>query len=277
MEVYVDPERGAHVRGPLLARQLQRVAERAAERSLPALTVRCAVFEPERDWQRILTDAGFSLAKRYVRMHRSLADLPAEPPPPPGVTVRPVRPDDERDLRDFHRIFDTAFRDTPDYEPLGYAEWRKKITQHGTTWDEWFVAEVDGVAAGALQSSDQALDQNEGFVRSLSVLLAYRRRGGRRAAAPGLHPVRREGPDLGRPGGGSHQPDDPAVALPFRRPPGDPLDRHVRTRGPGRGVGCVMDDPGGGRRAAGPGPGADWACAIRATPTRCRWGGTAAR
>ncbi|MEV5690871.1 GNAT family N-acetyltransferase [Micromonospora globbae] len=177
VEVYVDPERGAHVRGPLLARQLQRVAERAAERSLPGLTVRCAVFEPERDWQRILTDAGFSLAKRYVRMHRSLADLPAEPPPPPGVTVRPVRPDDERDLREFHRIFDTAFRDTPDYEPLGYAEWRKKSTQHGTTWDEWFVAEVDGVAAGALQSSDQALDQNEGFVRSLSVLPAYRRRG----------------------------------------------------------------------------------------------------
>ncbi|MEU8296641.1 GNAT family N-acetyltransferase [Micromonospora sp. NPDC048909] len=177
VEVYVDPEQGHQVRGPLLARQLDRVAERATERELPALTVRCAVFEPERDWQRALGDAGFALVKRYVRMHRSLADLPAEPPPPPGVTVRPVRPDDELDLREFHRIFDTAFRDTPDYEPLGYAEWRKKITQHGTTWDEWFVAEVDGVAAGALQSSDQALDQNEGFVRSLSVLPAFRRRG----------------------------------------------------------------------------------------------------
>lgn len=31
--------------------------------------------------------------------------------------------------------------------------------------------------AGALQSSDQALDQDEGFVRTLSVLPAYRRRG----------------------------------------------------------------------------------------------------
>ncbi|MEV1329018.1 GNAT family N-acetyltransferase [Micromonospora costi] len=177
VEVYVDPERGGQVREPLLARQLDRVAERAAERGLPALTVRCAVFEPERDWDRSLRDAGFTLAKRYVRMRRSLADLPAEPPPPPGVTVRPVRPDDELDLREFHRIFDAAFRDTPDYEPLGYAEWRKRISQQGTTWDEWFVAEVDGVPAGALQSSDQALDQDEGFVRSLSVLPAFRRRG----------------------------------------------------------------------------------------------------
>ncbi|MER7443208.1 GNAT family N-acetyltransferase [Micromonospora avicenniae] len=177
VDVYVDPERGRQLRGSLLARQLDRVAERAAERSLPALTVRCAAFEPELDWARVLRDTGFTLAKRYVRMHRSLADLPAEPPPPPGVAVRPVDPDDELDLREFHRIFDTAFRDTPDYEPLGYAEWRKKVTQHGTSWDEWFVAEVDGVAVGALQSSDQALDQDEGFVRSLSVLPGFRRRG----------------------------------------------------------------------------------------------------
>ncbi|MCO1595170.1 GNAT family N-acetyltransferase [Micromonospora sp. RHAY321] len=176
VEVYVDPERAAAVRAPLLARQLDRVAERAAERGLPALAVRCAVFAPERDWERDLRAAGFTLAKRYVRMSRPLADLPAEPPPPPGVTVRQVRPDDEADLREFHRIHDIAFGDTPDHEPLSYERWRARIGDV-TAWDEWFVAEVDGTPAGALQSSDQALDQQEGFVRSLSVLPAYRRRG----------------------------------------------------------------------------------------------------
>ncbi|MGI5525446.1 GNAT family N-acetyltransferase [Micromonospora sp. CA-259024] len=176
VEVYVDPERAAAVRAPLLARQLDRVAERAAERGLPALTVRCAVFAPERDWDRALRAAGFTLAKRYVRMSRPLADLPDEPAGPPGVTVRPVRPDDEADLREFHRIHDVAFADTPDHEPLSYERWRARIGEL-TAWDEWFVAEVDGVPAGALQSSDQALDQQEGFVKNLGVLSAYRRRG----------------------------------------------------------------------------------------------------
>ncbi|NES14380.1 MULTISPECIES: GNAT family N-acetyltransferase [Micromonospora] len=177
VEVYVDPERGAELRAPLLARLLDRVAERAAERGLPALTARTAAFAPETRWAGELAEAGFTLVKRYLRMTRSLADLPAEPSPPAGVTVRPLRPDDEADLREFHRIFDTAFRDTPDYEPLGFDQWREMLPSYGKVWDEWFIAEVDGVPAGALQSSDQAVDQDMGWVRTLSVLPTYRRRG----------------------------------------------------------------------------------------------------
>ncbi|SCG75187.1 Ribosomal protein S18 acetylase RimI [Micromonospora echinaurantiaca] len=177
VEVYVDPERGEGVRAPLLARQLDRIAERAAERGRPELTVRTSVFAPETRWAAELAEAGFRRAKRYVRMRRELADLPAEPPLPPGVTVRPLRAGDEADLRLFHQIYDTAFRDTLDYEPAGFDRWREALRVPGTLWDEWFFAEVDGVPAGALQSSDQALDQDEGFVRTLSVLPAYRRRG----------------------------------------------------------------------------------------------------
>ncbi|MEV4118170.1 GNAT family N-acetyltransferase [Micromonospora sp. NPDC049645] len=176
VEVYVDPVRAAGVRAPLLVRQLDRVAERAAERGLPSLTARCAVFAPERDWERALRGLGFTLVKRYVRMSRPLDDLPDEPADPPAVTVRPVRPDDETDLVEFHRIYQAAFGDTPDHEPLSYERWRARIGDL-TAWDEWFVAELDGVPVGALQSSDQALDQNSGWVKSLSVLSAYRRRG----------------------------------------------------------------------------------------------------
>ncbi len=177
VEVYVDPDRGADLRAPLLHRQLDRVAERAAERGLPALTVRAGVFAPETRWAAELVEAGFTRIKRYIRMTRSLADLPAEPATPAGVAVRPLRPDDEADLRKFHRIFDTAFRDTPDYEPLGFEAWRERIPSYGKVWDEWFVAEVDGEPAGALQSSDQALEHDMGWVSTLSVLPAYRRRG----------------------------------------------------------------------------------------------------
>ncbi|MEO3775373.1 GNAT family N-acetyltransferase [Micromonospora sp. B11E3] len=177
VDVLVDPERGADLRAPLLARQLDRVAERAAERGLAALTVRCGVCAPETRWAAELAEAGFIRVKRYVRMSRSLADLTAEPAPPPGVSVRPLRAGDEADLRLFHRIYDTAFRDTPDYEPLDFEAWRELIPSSGKVWDEWFVAEVDGEPAGALQSSDQALEQDMGWVRTLSVLPAYRRRG----------------------------------------------------------------------------------------------------
>ncbi|RQX49512.1 GNAT family N-acetyltransferase, partial [Micromonospora chalcea] len=156
---------------------LERVAERAAERGLPALTARAGVYAPETRWAGELAEAGFTRIKRYIRMSRSLADLPAEPAPPPGVTVRPLRADDENDLRLFHRIYDTAFRDTPDHDPLDFEQWRDLLPSYGKVWDEWFLAEVDGEPAGALQSSDQALDQDRGWVRTLSVLPAYRRRG----------------------------------------------------------------------------------------------------
>ncbi|TDC81743.1 GNAT family N-acetyltransferase [Micromonospora sp. KC606] len=177
VDVYVDPGRAASVRAALLVRVLGRVAERAAERGLPALTARAAVYPPETRWAEELVAGGFARVKRYVRMIRPLADLPAEPPPPPGVTVRPLRADDEADLRLFHRIYDTAFRDTLDYEPLGFDSWREALPSYGKVWDEWFLAEVDGVPAGALQSSDQDLEQDTGWVRTLSVLPAYRRRG----------------------------------------------------------------------------------------------------
>ncbi|MEU9505079.1 GNAT family N-acetyltransferase [Micromonospora sp. NPDC048170] len=177
VDVFVDPDRGASVRASLLARQLDRVAGRAAERGLPALTVRCAAYPPERRWVEELVGAGFGFAKRYQVMSRSLAGVPGEPPAPPaGVTVRPLRPGDESELRDFHRIYDTAFRDTLDHEPLTYDRWQARIGAD-TAWDEWFVAEVDGQPAGVLQSSDQALDRNEGWVKNLAVLPGQRRRG----------------------------------------------------------------------------------------------------
>ncbi|PZF87026.1 GNAT family N-acetyltransferase [Micromonospora deserti] len=177
VDVFVDPDRGAPVRAPLLARQLDRVAGRAAERGLSSLTVRCAAYPPERRWADELADAGFGFVKRYQVMSRSLAGVPAEPPAsPPGVTVRPLRPGDESELRDFHRIYDTAFRDTADYEPLTYDRWRARIGAD-SAWDEWFVAEVDGQPVGVLQSSDQALDRNEGWVKNLAVLPGQRRRG----------------------------------------------------------------------------------------------------
>jgi ribosomal protein S18 acetylase RimI-like enzyme len=89
-----------------------------------------------------------------------------------------VRPGDEADMREFHRILDTAFRDTPDYDPQSYELWRERLAALPTiAWDEWFVAEVDGRPAGVLQSADQSLEHNEGWVKNLAVLRENRKRG----------------------------------------------------------------------------------------------------
>ncbi|MFD0968340.1 GNAT family N-acetyltransferase [Plantactinospora endophytica] len=179
VEVYVHPEHGLPAQVPLLTMQLARSAERAAEFGLAELTVRALALPTEERWIGVLRDAGFEFVKRYARMRRPLAGVTAEPPPPPpGVLVRPVRPTDDAELRTFHRILDAAFRDTPDYQPASYEQWRAQVAAlPSVAWDEWFVAEVDGEPVGILQSADQTLDQNEGWVKQLAVLRAYRRRG----------------------------------------------------------------------------------------------------
>jgi ribosomal protein S18 acetylase RimI-like enzyme len=177
VEVYAHPERGAGTLAPLLARQLDRVAERAAAAGLTGTTVRAGAVPSERPWIEALRGAGFVFVKRHARMRRSVVGFTADPPPP-GVEIRPVRADDDADLRRFHHIQECAFADAPDHRPTCYEQWRAALAAvPSVPWDEWFVATVDGTPAGVLESSDQAVEHGEGWVKRLAVLRAYRRRG----------------------------------------------------------------------------------------------------
>ncbi|MGN9911247.1 GNAT family N-acetyltransferase [Phytohabitans sp. LJ34] len=179
VEVYTHPETGQAAQAPLLALTLARVAERAREFGHAAMTVRAGAIPTEKGYIATLRDAGFEFVKRYARMQRSLADVPATPPPTPdGVSIRPVDPGDDGDMRLFHRILDTAFRDTPDYRPRTYEQWREWVDgQPSVAWDEWLVATADGTPAGILQSSNQSLEDDEGWVKMLAVAREHRRRG----------------------------------------------------------------------------------------------------
>jgi len=177
VEVFVHPEFGAPARAPLIALVLRRVAERAREHGFASVTARAGALPNEEPYIADLAAAGFRFLKRYARMRRALTGV-APVPPPEGVTIRLVDPDDDADLRLFHRIYDTGFRDTLDYLPRPYDEWRAYVAGlSSVSWDEWFVAEVDGEPAGVLMSADQALDRNEAWVKNLAVLPAFRRRG----------------------------------------------------------------------------------------------------
>lgn len=179
VEVYTHPETGRPAQAPLLERTLARVAERARELGHPTMTVRAGAIPTEEAYIATLRAAGFAFVKRYARMRRSLEGVPPTPPPAPdGVSIRPVDSGDDDDLRLFHRVLDTAFRDTPDYLPRTYEQWREWVDgQPAVAWDEWLVADFHGTPAGVLQSSNQSVEDNEGWVKMLAVSREHRRRG----------------------------------------------------------------------------------------------------
>jgi mycothiol synthase len=177
-DVYTWPERGLPALRPLLALLMERMAERAAEFGHDRYEVRAGAIPTEQELIDALTDAGFAFLKQHARLSMSLEGVsPIAPEPPPGVTVRAVRGDDEADLRAVHSVIFEAFADT-DHAGSDYDAWRTQVANESSvSFDEWFVAEVDGRVVGALQSSDSGVADNEGWVKRLGVLRAYRKRG----------------------------------------------------------------------------------------------------
>lgn len=179
IEVYVWPVDGLPAMRPLLELMLARVAERKAEFGQESYEVRAGAVPTETAYVELLTEHGFVFLKQHARMQISLAGVPAvAPEPPAGVTLRPVRAGDEADLRAFHAVIEQAFLDS-DHHSATYENWRRQLGDDpAPVFDEWFVAEVDGVVAGVLESSyDSDEDSGEGWVKRLAVLKAYRKRG----------------------------------------------------------------------------------------------------
>jgi mycothiol synthase len=175
LEVFVRPDRGVPAQRSLLAKLLERAAERQKLFGQDTYTLWAGAIPTETPWIAVLTDAGFTFLKQNARMQMSLAGWsPETPEPPAGVVIRPVREDD---LRTFHMVIEEAFRDS-DHRATDFDAWWEKVTAESTvSYDEWFVAEVDGVIAGVLQSSDSGAEDDEGWVKYLGVLRAYRKRG----------------------------------------------------------------------------------------------------
>ena len=178
LEVFVHPERGRPAMRPLLDLIMGRMVERAAQFGYERYQVRAGAVPTEQPYIDALTDAGFEFHRQHARMQMPLDGVsPVPPEPPAGVVVRPVRGNDEDDLRALHAVIEEAFRDT-DHHAVGYETWRAQVDNEPTlSFDEWFVAQVDGRVVGSLQSSDSGVEENEGWVKRLAVLRAYRKRG----------------------------------------------------------------------------------------------------
>jgi mycothiol synthase len=174
LEVYVWPQRGEPLLRPLLELLLERAVVRGETFGHKPYFVRAGAIPTETAWISALEAAGFSFVKMHARMTVDLDGAP-QPAPAPGVTVRPLRHDDESEMRRFHATIEEAFRDT-DHPSADYATFRTEVAgETSTAWDEWLVGEVDGEWAGALRSS--VGEEGEGWVKALAVLRPYRRKG----------------------------------------------------------------------------------------------------
>ncbi|MEU4618800.1 GNAT family N-acetyltransferase [Actinoplanes sp. NPDC023801] len=177
VNVYFWPGSGLPALKPLLELIMARMVERAAELGHQTYEVRSGAIPGETELIEALTGAGFVFLKQFARMNMSLDGVsPVAPEPPAGITVRPVRQDDEAELRGFHAVIEEAFADS-DHEVIPFDGWREQVAKAPTPFDEWFVAEADGQIVGALESTDGGEETDEGWVKRLGVLRAYRKRG----------------------------------------------------------------------------------------------------
>jgi ribosomal protein S18 acetylase RimI-like enzyme len=176
LDNYAHPERGVAGQATLLWMALSRMAERAAEFGFPHLTARAPVIASEVRYVDLLRTAGFAFVKRSSRMRLALSGPVAPPAPPPGVTVRTVRPGDADDLATVHRLLTDAFADQPDAGLGDLDTYRARVAAlPGVSWDEWFVAEVDGEPAAALESGPPDVD--EGWIYLVGVARRFSGRG----------------------------------------------------------------------------------------------------
>ncbi len=163
VEVYARPGHPS-LYGPLLDRALVRAAERGRDAGYAEVTVRAGTIAAEEAYIATLKSAGFGFIRRHARMRVALGrdQSPGDP------RIRPLRPDDEQEMRRFHEVLAIGFDHTPGHVPE-YGTWRETLRDEH--WDEWFVGTDEaGVIVAVLQSSDQSLGNNEGWIKNLAVL-----------------------------------------------------------------------------------------------------------
>jgi ribosomal protein S18 acetylase RimI-like enzyme len=175
VELYAWPGRGEPAYGPLLDLAIARSAERTRRNGFPQGVLRAGTLASEAALVAVLEANGFSFVKRHARMTRPLT---GDERAPEDYDIRPVRQDE---LPRFHEVLESAFADTPDFQPTSYEDWKAWVDSlPSISWDEWFVAlspAGDGQIVGVLQSADQALERGEGWVKNLAVLRGHRKAG----------------------------------------------------------------------------------------------------
>lgn len=177
-DVYPHPDADPSVRAVLTDLLLSRIAERAAAAGRPSLLAATGVVVGDDTWLQVLLERDFAVVRRFSRMSVSLSLGRPYPQPPEGVSLRPFDPSSEQDWADWHRVRVASFAEHWGEQPTSVEVLRARLeSESGQPYDRWWFADLDGQPVGVLQSSAQAYEQNQGWVRFLGVTAEARGRG----------------------------------------------------------------------------------------------------
>jgi len=158
-------------------------ARQAIDRVDPELRVaaRCNPLSLVGSSCKALLEAGFERIRHGFRMRIDLEEMPPEPVWPEGIHLKPYRPED--DARQVYEADEEVFMDHFGYVKEDPEEGFERFMHHMTGGDSydptlWFLAVEDGeIAAICLCRRDGYGDRDAGYVSSLGVRRAWRRRG----------------------------------------------------------------------------------------------------
>lgn len=154
----------------LVATISERVREHAADSG--ETTARVFSSAPNARRAAALRDAGYDICRVFRRMVVDLDESVAPPAPGPGVTIRPVTPDD---LPACHRIVTESFADHFGSVAEPYDVWHGHFVASDSYCPQyWWLAEVDGAPAAVLIGQRH---DDKGWVKVIGTLPPARGRG----------------------------------------------------------------------------------------------------
>lgn len=155
---------------PLLEMTEERAAQIARE-----LPVRASSDEGDTAVRQALEAAGYRLFRHSFRMVIDLEGELPEPDWPDGIAVRTFREGDERRVYETHM---ESFADTWAFTRDSYEQWARYFLESSDFDPElWFLAEAGDELAGIALTRASETEPEQGWIRILGVVPAYRRRG----------------------------------------------------------------------------------------------------
>jgi mycothiol synthase len=164
---------------PGLAERLLALAERRADELArdrgygPNASLGIFAITTSRAKGEALRRHGFAATRTIYRMAADLTPMPPVTPPPPGITIRPFRP--ETDIHVMHAAMKEAFADHFWRSSEPFEAWKTRLVDHADFDPSlWYLAWDGEEAAGGLVAYDHG---DLGWIKGLGVRRPWRRRG----------------------------------------------------------------------------------------------------